>query len=152
MQYMVVGIFAKYGDAESAVADLEHFGIVGQQVELITDVDEDIRTQNTPGEPSTVPIEQKKGVIARLFGPGGPFEKPDVRDESGVMPDYIGEQVFYANHVKEGGAVIIVRTSTEELANRASSVLKDNGGRNPGQKSGPIIRQINTSASAGSNG
>src|SRR5580704_4809606 len=140
MQFTVVGIFKKYGEAEDAIQDLEHVGIVGHQVEIITDIDEDVRTENTPGEPSTVPPGQRKGVIARLFGPGGPFEKPDVRDESGDMPNYIGEQEFYASHVKEGGVVMVVRTTTEQSANQAAEILKERGARAPGQKSGPIVR------------
>jgi hypothetical protein len=31
-----------------------------------------------------------------------------------------GEQEFYANNVKEGGAVIVVRNSTERSADRAA--------------------------------
>ena len=55
MQYIVVGILGSYTDAEAAVSDLELAGIVGEQVEVISDIDQDARTANTPGEPSTVP-------------------------------------------------------------------------------------------------
>ena len=40
VQYMVVGLFGNYGDAEAAVRDLEMAGIVGEQVEVITDIDQ----------------------------------------------------------------------------------------------------------------
>jgi hypothetical protein len=143
MQYMVVGILRAYGDAQAAVQDLEQAGIGGEQVEVITDIDEDVRTADMPGEPSTRPPETRKGWIARLFGPGGAFEKPDVRDESGEMPNYIGEQEFYANHVKQGGVVMIVRTSAEQSAGRAAAILQDHGARTPGHKSAPTIRRVN---------
>jgi hypothetical protein len=57
MQYVIAGILDSYGDAEVAVQDLELAGIMGEQVEVITDIDEDVRTANTPGEPSTKPRE-----------------------------------------------------------------------------------------------
>jgi hypothetical protein len=142
MQYMVVGIFGSYGDAEAAVMDLEQTGIVGEQVEVITDIDEDVRTAHTPGERSTVPAEPHHSRIARLFGVGGPLEKADVRDESGEMPNYIGQQEFYASHVKTGGAVMVVRTSTEQSANRAAAIVQAHGARTPGQKYRPVVRRI----------
>jgi hypothetical protein len=138
MPYMVVGILGNYGAAESAVADLEHTGIVGQQVEVITDIDEDVRTAETPGEPSTVAHQTHHGRIARLFG----ATNEDVRDESGQMPDYIFRQEFYANHVKAGGAVMVVRTSTEQAANRAAEILEAHGARSLGEKHKPIVRKI----------
>jgi hypothetical protein len=42
-QYMVIGMFGRYADAEAAVLDLESAGIVGEQVETISDIDEDAR-------------------------------------------------------------------------------------------------------------
>jgi hypothetical protein len=142
MQYAIVGILDSYADAEAAVRDLELAGIVGEQVEVITDIDEDARTANTPGEPSTKPEEPHHNWLARLFGPGAPFEKHEARDESGEQPNYIGEQQFYANHIKQGGAVIFVRTTSEQPANRAAAILRDHGARTPGQKDGPVIRRI----------
>jgi hypothetical protein len=142
MQYVIVGILASYGDAEAAVQDLELAGIMGEQVEVISDIDEDVRTANTPGEPSTKSGEPGHNWISRLFGAGGPFEKREVSDLSGNQPNYIGDQEFYANHIKQGGAVIIVRVSAEQPANRAASILHDHGARTPGQKDGPAIRRI----------
>jgi len=142
MQYMVVGILGRYGDAERAVLDLERVGIVGEQVEVITDIDEDVRTANTPGERSTKPpSESHRSRLARLFGTGDTLEKTDVRDESGEMPNYIGEQEFYANHVKAGGVVMVVRTSTEGSAKQAAAILEDHGARTPGQKYRPVVRR-----------
>ena len=142
MQYVIVVIFNSYGDAEAAVEDLELAGIMGQQVEVISDIDEDARTANTPGEASTRPHEPRSNWIGRLFGAGGPLEKREARDLSGEQPNYIGEQEFYANHIKRGGAVIIVRTSAEQPADRAAAILRDHGARTPGHKDGPAIRRI----------
>jgi hypothetical protein len=142
MQYAIVGIFGTYGDAEAAVHDLELAGIAGEQVEVITDIDEDARTANTPGEPATKPREPHHSRIARLFGAGGPLEKSEVRDLPGQQPNYIGDQEFYATHVKQGGVVIIVRTSAEPSASRAATILHDHGARTPGRKDGPAVRRI----------
>jgi hypothetical protein len=142
MQYVIVGILDSYADAEAAVQDLELAGIMGEQVEVISDIDEDARTANTPGEPSTQSPASQRNWIARLFGTGGPLEKPEVRDLSGEQPNYIGDQEFYANHVKQGGAVMIVRTSTEQSASRAAAILRDHGARTPGRKDGPTFRRI----------
>ena len=68
MEFIVVGILDGYRDAEEAVQDLESAGIVGGQVEVISDVDEDARTADTPGEPSTKPREaasQPPGALIR---------------------------------------------------------------------------------------
>jgi hypothetical protein len=142
MKFVVVGIFGSYGEAEAAVQDLEIAGIKGGQVEVISDIDDDSRTANTPGEPSTKPDEPAHGWLARLFGPGGPFAKPEVRDLSGEQPNYIGEQEFYANHIKQGGAIIVVRTPAEPVADRAAGVLHPHGARTPGHKDGPAIHRI----------
>src|SRR3984885_9061821 len=104
MKFVIVGILDSYGEAEAAVQDLEVAGIAGGQVEVISEIDEDARTANTPGELATKSGEAGRGWMARLFGKGGALEKRQVRDESGTQPDYIGEQEFYARHAKQGGA------------------------------------------------
>jgi hypothetical protein len=141
MQYTIVGIFETYREAEAAVSDLEQAGIVGEQVEMISDTDEDTRTVDTPGEPSTNFQEPSHSRIARLFGAGGSLENLNVRDVSGEQPEYIREQEFYANHVKQGGAVLIVRPSSEKSANRSAAILHEHGARTPGQKDGPAIKR-----------
>jgi hypothetical protein len=142
MQYIVVGIFAHYTDAEEARLDLELAGIVGNQVELISDINEDARTVNTPGEPSTKEREPHHSRIARLLGLGGSKNESEARDISGEQPNYIGEQEFYANHLKQGGAILIVRATSEPPAILAAGILHDHGARTPGQKDGPAIRTI----------
>jgi hypothetical protein len=142
MRYVLVGMFGSYREAEATVQDLELAGIVGEQVEIITDVDLDARTADTPGEPGAVPRESHHSRLARLFGPGGLLAKPDVRDLSGEQPNYIGEQEFYATHVKQGGAMMVVRTSTEQSANRAAEILRDHGAHTPGRKDPPAVRRV----------
>jgi hypothetical protein len=142
MKYVIVGILDSYAEAEAAVQDLEVAGIAGGQVEVISEIDEDARTANTPGEPSTNSGEQPHGWIVRLFGKGGALEKREVRDESGLQPDYIGEQEFYASHVKQGGAVVVVHVTAEQGANRAAAILQQHGARTPGSKDGPAVRRI----------
>jgi hypothetical protein len=142
MQFAVVGILDTYAEAEEAVQDLELAGIVGEQVEVISDIDEDVRTADTPGEPSTKSHEAHPSWLARLFGKGGALEQPEVRDLSGEQPNYIGEQEYYATHVKQGGAVMIVRADSEPVANRAAAILHQHGARTPGKKDGPAIRRI----------
>jgi hypothetical protein len=121
---------------------LELAGIVGEQVEVISDIDQDARTTGTPGEPSAKSHDPHHSRIARLFGAGGPLEKPEVRDLPGEQPNYIGEQEFYANHLKQGGAVLIVRTAAEPPAGRAAAILHDHGARTPGRKDGPAVRRV----------
>ena len=139
MQFTIVGFFETYGAAEAAVTDLEMAGIVGEQVEMISDTDEDTRTADTPGEPATKFHEPSQGRIKSTLGTNDKLERRDVRDVSGEQPDYIGDQEFYANHVKQGGAVLIVRPSSEESANRAAAILHNHGARTPGKKDGPAI-------------
>ncbi len=115
MEFTIVGFFETYGAAEAAVTDLEMAGIVGEQVEMISDTDEDTRTADTPGEPSTKFHEPSHSRIARIFGADESPESQKVRDISGDQPDYIGDQEFYANHVKQGGAVLIVRPSERRI-------------------------------------
>jgi hypothetical protein len=142
VQYMVVGIFGTHGDAEAAIRDLELAGITGEQVELISDIDQDVRTANIPGEPATRPHEAHHSRLARFFGAGGSGEEPEVRGAAGDQPNYIGEQEYYATHIKEGGAVLIVRTFAEPPASGAAEILREHGARTPGRKDGPAVRRI----------
>jgi hypothetical protein len=142
VQYVTVGILRSYAEAEAAVEDLELAGIVGEQVEVISNIDQDARTANLSGEPLTQPQDAHRNRIARLFSAGGLLENKQVRDSPGEQPNYIGEQEFYANHIKQGGAVMIVRATSEQAAHRAASILHDHGARTPGSKDGPTVRRI----------
>jgi hypothetical protein len=140
--YQVVGLFGNYGEAEAAVRDLELAGIVGEQVEVISDIDQDVRTANTPGEPSTKTREPHQSKLARLFGSSGSARNTEVSADAGEQPNFIGEQVFYANHIQKGGAVLVIRTHTEPPASRAAEILHNNGARRPGHKDGPAVQRI----------
>jgi hypothetical protein len=141
VEYVVVGILKGYREGEEAVEDLENAGITGGQVQLITDTADDARTIDTAGEKSTEPPKPQHNWLAKLFGKGGALE-PVVRADSGSQPDYIGNEEFYATHVKQGGAIIIVRTPAEAPANRAAEILHEHGARTPGQKDGPVVQRV----------
>jgi hypothetical protein len=132
MPLTVIGLFAKYGQAEAAVAGLEHAGIVGQEVEMISDTDRDGRA----GELGMKPHETLSDRIARVFGKSAEHDAKKVYDDSGDMPSYIGEQEFYATHVRAEGAILVVRVPTEKLRSVAEEVLTRHGSKkrdgNPG--------------------
>lgn len=136
-EYVVVGIFSNYRAAEEAIQDLELAGITGGEVEVIRDLNDDARVADTPGEKSTEPA--KANWFERHFGKGG---ERVVTADSGTQPDYIGDQVFYATHVKNGGVILVIRTPNEAVANRAAGILHEHGARTPGQKDGPAVRKI----------
>jgi hypothetical protein len=140
-EYVVVGILKHYRAAEEAIQDLELAGITGGAIEVIRDIDDDARVADTPGEAATKPAKAHPDWLARLFGKGGALE-PVVTADSGTQPDYIGDQVFYATHVKNGGVVLVIRTPVEVVANRAAGILKDHGARNPGTQDGPAVRKV----------
>lgn len=111
MHQQIVAVFDSYGEAESAVRDLELAGIVGEQVEIIGNTDEDIRTADLPA------AKKHSG-------------RDDVRDDPGDQPAYVGRQEFYATHVREGRTVLIVR-GTAPVAKTAKGILAGHGGKAP---------------------
>jgi hypothetical protein len=132
MQENVVGVFESYRSAAAAVRDLELVGIVGEQVELISDADEDVRT-----------IRPKDDPAAEV-----------VRDVPGQMPDYIGEQEFYATHVRQGRAVLVVRPSNHEAAEQASTIIRDHGAEilgshRPGEQPGSEASRSKAATASG---
>jgi hypothetical protein len=132
MKETVVGVFESYRQAEETVSDLELVGIMGEQVELISDADEDSRTVR----PTDHPAEE------------------GVRDVPGQMPEYIGEQEFYATHVRQGRSVLVVRLSNHDRAEQASTIMRDRGAeiadaRKRGQ---PGVGAPRSSAAAASGG
>ena len=135
MQYEVTGIFKTYREAEAAVRELELAGIAGEQVQLIDDIDTDARTANTPGEPATS-SHAKQLVVDR------PSNAQKVSADAGQQPNFIGRQEYYATHLKPGGAVMIVRTPTDETASRAAQIMQSHGARTPGRKGGPTVQDV----------
>jgi hypothetical protein len=47
----------------------------------------------------------------------------------------------YADHIKEGGAVIMVRTTARQPADSTAAILRNHSARTSAQKDGPAIRR-----------
>ncbi len=137
MHTNVIGLFGSYDQAEAAVRDLEMAGIVGKAVEMISDPDQDARTQTLGMKPR----ESFRDRIASIFGGSAKPVASEVHDDPGDMPKYIGEQEFYATHVLNEGAIIIVRVASDALARRAEGILVKNGSKTRDGKDGATVRE-----------
>jgi hypothetical protein len=144
MRKVLIALFPRYGDAEAAVRDLELAGLAGGEIEVVSDVDRDARAEalgfeprahESIGERIANALHGLRKPTANEAGDGG------VHDESGEMPDYIGEQEFYATHVKQEGAIMFVRSPSETLAEAAESILKDHGSQTRDGKNGVQIAE-----------
>ena len=125
MHTTVIGLFDTYGQAEAAVRDLEIAGIVGEEVEVISDTDRDARAEAL----GVKPRESFRDRIARVFGGSAKPAADEVYDTPGDMPNYIGEQEYYASHVRQGRSVVIVRAANELAADQATAILREHGGK-----------------------
>ena len=135
MHTALIGLFDTYGQAEAAVGDLETAGIVGEEVEVVSDVDRDLRAEAFGIEPHDGIRERIARALQGLRMHGA----REVHDDSGEMPDYIGEQEFYATHVRQEGAVMVVRVPNQTLTDVAEGILKDHGSKTRDGKSGVLI-------------
>jgi len=135
MHRALIALFDRYDQAEAATQDLELAGIVGGAVELVSDVDRDARAENLGFHPDDGIRERVKRALRGLREPAA----REVHDDSGDMPDYIGEQEFYATHVKQEGAILVVRPRSDALAARAEAILNEHGSRTRDGKSGVLI-------------
>lgn len=135
MHTVLIALFDRYGQAEAAVQDLELAGIVGEEVEVVSDVDRDARAESLGLHPHDRIRERVARALRGLREPGA----PEVRDDSGDMPDYIGEQEFYATHVKQEGAILVVRPPSAALADRAEAILKEHGSKTRDGKSDVVV-------------
>ena len=141
MQQAVIGVFPNYGKAEAAVRDLELAGIVGAQVEVISNADLDARTAAWVGKASRHNASSADDVDkahSRRKNDPATEEVTDVRDFPGDQPDFIGRQEFYATHVHETQTVIIVRGDSL-VANTAKRVLASHGAKSPSGEAGPSV-------------
>jgi hypothetical protein len=136
MHQAIVGVFDTYADASAAIRDLEVSGIVGEQVELISDADLDARTAGWVRGSIREGLEERveEELKHLLHAP----EQRDVRDLSGEQPDFIGRQEFYATHVHGGPAVVIVR-GNDSTAEVAKLILQRHGAKAPSGKGGPAV-------------
>ena len=141
MRAALIGLFDTYGQAEAAVLDLELAGIVGEEVEMVSDVDRDLRAEELGVKPHESIRDRVERALHGLRS-GGQREirgdDAEVHDDSGEMPNYIGEQEFYATHVKQEGAILVVRPPSETLAARAEAILKDHGSKTRDGKHGVL--------------
>lgn len=154
MRKAVVGVFGNYGEASAVVRELENVGIVGEQVEVISDADQDVISEDMSGSEARKRAEPSKKSATKSAANAGGTEHsseqaPDqafdqlpnnVRDDPGTQPDYIGEQEFYATHVRGGKALVIVRPQNEAGLEAATALLRDHGAKGFDGKKGPVVR------------
>jgi hypothetical protein len=144
MRKAVVGVFGNYGEASAVVRELENVGIVGEQVEVISDADQDVISEDMSGSEARKRAEPSKKSAEKSGGAANATEtdqSPDnVRDDPGTQPDYIGEQEFYATHVRGGKALVIVRPQNEAGLEAATALLRDHGAKGFDGKKGPVVR------------
>jgi hypothetical protein len=140
MHNALIGLFDTYEQAEAAVLDLELAGIVGEEVEMVSDVDRDLRAETFGMQPHESIRERIERVFRGVRSRGRrKISHDEVHDDTGEMPNYIGEQEFYATHVKKEGAILVVRPPSETLAARAEAILKDHGSKTRDGKNGVLI-------------
>jgi hypothetical protein len=144
MRKAVVGVFGNHGEASAVVRELENVGIVGEQVEVISDADQDVISERMSGSEASKKSEPSKknaGKSGSAQNTGETDQSPNnVRDDPGTQPDYIGEQEFYATHVRGGKALVIVRPQNEAGVEAATAVLRDHGANGLDGKKGPVVR------------
>jgi len=139
MRTALIGLFDTYGAAEAAVRDLEFAGLVGEEIDLIGDVDRDARAEALGFQPHEKIGERISALFKGLRKSGTKDES--VHDDVGDMPDYIGEQEFYATHVKKEGAILVVRPPSRPLAGLAEAILKDHGSKTRDGKAGVLAAE-----------
>jgi hypothetical protein len=140
MRTVLIGLFDTYGQAEAAVEDLELTGIVGEEVEVVSDVDRDASAEELGFRPRESLRERVAHALRGLrAGSASEGRTQEVHDDSGEMPNYIGEQEFYATHVKQEGAILVVRPPSQILAARAEAILKEHGSKTRDGKGGALI-------------
>ncbi len=135
MRTVLIGLFDLYAQAEDAVEELELAGIVGEEVEMVSDVDRDLRADELGFQPHDGIRER----VARALHGLRMLGASEVHDDSGEMPNYIGEQEFYATHVKQEGAILVVRAPSQILTARAEAILNEHGSKTRDGKGGVLI-------------
>jgi hypothetical protein len=111
MRKTVVGFVSSYRKAKDIVLDLEHMGIVGTEVEVVSRAENEV--QNIGAAPTAVrPSKKSMGEkIAHLFRP----------------------------HASHDQAMIIVRTADERSADRAGEVLRLHHAKGVTHQPGPTF-------------
>jgi hypothetical protein len=110
-----------YTAAQAIVEALEREGIVGTRVEVVSGADDDI---SSAGKANS---GDKKGLADKIRN----IFRSDGHSGHNSIPDYGGDPEFYASHVRQGRALIIVRMPDVPEADRAAEVLRLNGAFDP---------------------
>ena len=142
MRTALIALFDTYAQAEAAVQDLELAGVVGEEIELIGDVDRDARAEALGFQPREGIGERIARILKGLRRPSA-IDPRDagVHNDSGDMPNYIGEQEFYATHVKREGAILVVHPPSRTLAGLAEAILKDHGSKTHDGRAGVLTAE-----------
>jgi hypothetical protein len=117
MSKSVVGFFDTYGEAADVVRDLELAGIVGEQVELVSAVDEEVPFAD----------DEEKTRSAKRKGKGAAHDY------------YVEDPEFFAGESRGGRAAVIVRPVNSEVAETAAALFRNHGAHRPGGGSGPEV-------------
>lgn len=121
MGRVIVGVFHTYSQAQAAVRDLEvTAGITGEQVEVISGADEDVRGVDAGlDRPHPQSIGER---IAHFFRGLTGSQSHRVHDY------YVEDQEFYAGEVRQGRTMLIVRPPSDREADVAIEVMRSHGG------------------------
>lgn len=118
MSKSVVGFFDTYREAEDVVSDLELAGIVGEQVELVSAVDEE------------VPFAGDQEKTSSATGKG-----------KGTAHDYyVEDPEFFAGRSRGGRAAVIVRPVKSEVAETAARLFRSHGAQSPAGGSSAAVQ------------
>jgi hypothetical protein len=130
MRKTIIGMAGSYTAAQTIVEALEREGIVGTQVEVISGAADDISSLDNSANARRPTFVEK---IRSIFQPHGHSHDTGPRDQ------YLEDPDFYASHVRQGRALIVVRMPDVPEADRAAEVLRVNGAFDPGGGDKPRV-------------
>ena len=134
MARVIVGVFHTYSSSQAAVRDLEIAGITGEQVEVISGADEDVR-----GVDAGLDAPHSESIAERIAH----FFRGLTGSEAHRVHDYyVEDQEFYAGEVRQGRTMLIVRPPSDREADIASEVMRSHGGAGvTGEKMPSAVRE-----------
>jgi hypothetical protein len=129
MHMTIVGMADSYGTAERIVEDMEQAGIVGNEVEVITDADDEVTGfEDTSGK------TQRESFIERIRN----FFRSHNRTRNNEP--YVDDTEFYASRIRDDKrALVIVRLPDAPEADRAIEILRAYGAANPRGGDQPLV-------------
>ena len=123
-----------YTVAQAIVEALEREGIVGTQVEVISGAADDVSSlDNSAADHRPSLAERIRNAFRSHSHPG----------DKAVHDYYVEDPEFYASHVRQGRALIIVRMPDAPEADRAAEVLRLNDAFDPKGGNRPRIMREN---------